>query len=56
MTVHNKKYIFKIPYGFDIGFKTLKENFESGAAELVIERDVQTFKDILISNNQYEIL
>lgn len=53
---HNRKYIFKVPYISDLGFSFYKENYISDCAELIITRDIQKFKDILVTNNKYEYL
>lgn len=53
---HNLKYIFKVPMGIDFGYRLYKTDFESKEAELIITRKPQTFKDILVANNNYEFL
>lgn len=53
---YNRKYIFRIPYISDLGLSFYKQDLTSDKAELIITRDVQKFKDILVSNNNYEFL
>ena len=53
---YNKKYIFRIPYVSELGFTFFKNNLTSDKAELIITRDVQKFKDILVTNQEYEFL
>lgn len=53
---YNRKYIFRIPYISDLGLSFYKTNLTSDKAELIIIRDTQKFKDILVSNNNYEFL
>lgn len=52
----NRKYIFRIPYITDLGIKLYKKDLVSDKAELIITRDTQKFKDILINNNNYEFI
>lgn len=51
-----KKYIFKISYISDIGFRYFIRELKTDKAELIIEREPLKFKDILISENNYDIL
>lgn len=53
---YNKKYIFRIPYISDLGFTFFKNDLVSDKAELIITRDVQKFKDILVTNQEYDFL
>lgn len=54
---HYRKYIFKVPFISDMGFRIYKENFKSGEAELLETREPMKFKDILVNNNdKYEYL
>lgn len=48
--------IFRISLHSDFGLSLYKENFETDAAELILERDPLTFKDILASNYQYQFI
>lgn len=48
--------IFKITFKQDLGLSLYKPNFESDKAELVLERDPLTFKDILASNYKYQFI
>ena len=48
--------LFKIPLHLDFGLSLYKPNFESDEAELVLERDPLTFKDILASNYKYQFV
>ena len=49
---HNCKYIFRIPYGIDIGYTLLKD-LKTDKAELILTREPMKFKDILTTNNKY---
>lgn len=51
-----RKYIYRIPYISELGFSFYKENLLSDKAELIITRDTQKFKDILVTNQEYEFL
>lgn len=53
---YSKKYIYKIPYITDMGIRFYKKDLITDQAELIITRDTLKFKDILISNNNYEFL
>ena len=46
--------IFKIESPLDLGLSLYKTNFKSDKAQLVLERDPLTFKDILASNYKYQ--
>lgn len=48
--------IFKISFRADFGTSLYKPDFKSDKAELVLERDPLTFKDILYSNYQYQFV
>ena len=48
--------IFKISLHLDFGLSLYKPNFESDKAELILERNPLTFKDILISNYKYQFI
>lgn len=48
--------IFKLSLHSDFGLSMYKPNFETDQAELVLERDPLTFKDILASNYKYEFV
>lgn len=50
------KYIFKIPFPFEFGYCTYKKEYITDKAELIEIREVPKFKDILISNNNYNVL
>lgn len=52
----NKRYIFRIPYAASVGFTTYKPNLTSDKAEQIITREPLKFKDILVSENNYEYL
>lgn len=52
----NKQYIFRIEYPIDLGYSIYKEEFTTDKAELIEVRDIQKFKDILISNYDYKAL
>lgn len=45
--------IFKIPFQMYLGISLYKPNFKTDKAELILERNPLTFKDILASNYQY---
>lgn len=53
---HGLKYIFKIPYYANIGYKFYKKDLITDQAELIITRDPLKFEDILVTNNNYEEL
>lgn len=53
---HGLKYIFKLQYPIDIGYRFYKKELITDSAELIVTRDPLKFKDILVSNNHYEIL
>lgn len=53
---HALKYIFKTTFNADFGYSYYIENFKSDKFELILEREPQKLKDILIDNNDYEIL
>ena len=53
---HSCKYIFKVSYDIDIGYTMLKKDYKTDKAELIQIREPMKFKDILTSNNKYEIL
>lgn len=48
--------IFKITFNSDLGLSIYKPNFESDKAELILEREPLTFKDILASNYKYQFV
>ena len=48
--------IFKITFNTDLGLSLYKPNFESDKAELMLEREPLTFKDILASNYKYQFV
>ena len=52
----NAVAIFKIPLHLDFGLSVYKPNFKSDKAELILERNPLTFKDILISNYKYQFI
>lgn len=52
----NKQYIFKLPVIADFGFKYHVKNLISDQAELMITREKQKFKDLLVSNNIYDLI
>lgn len=52
----SKKYLFRIPYPFNIGETFYRPNFECNNAEFVEEIPIRKFKDILTSNKYYELL
>lgn len=49
----NCRYIFRVPYGVDVGYTLLKRNYKTDKAELILVREPMKFKDILTSNNKY---
>lgn len=53
---HDKRYIFEIPYITNIGFSHFIETLKTDKASLIITREPLKFKDILISDNEYEYL
>ena len=48
--------IFKISLHSDFGLSLYKPNFETDEAQLILERNPLTFKDILISNYKYQFI
>ena len=48
--------IFKISSILDLGLSIYKPEFKTDKAEFVLEREPLTFKDILISNYQYQYI
>ena len=48
--------IFRVSLQSDFGLSLYKPNFETDKAELVLERDPLTFKDILASNYKYQFV
>ena len=48
--------IFKISLYIDFGLSLYKPNFETDEAQLILERNPLTFKDILISNYKYQFI
>lgn len=51
-----KRYIFRVPYITKIRTTILVQDFNSGNAEMIIEREPLKFKDILVNDNEYEFL
>lgn len=48
--------IFRITFNCDLGSKLYKPNFRTDKAELILERNPLTFKDILASNYKYQYI
>ena len=48
--------IFKVPLQSDFGLSIYKPNFKTDKAELILERQPLTFKDILTSNYKYQFV
>lgn len=48
--------IFRISFNTDFGASLYKQNFKSDKAELILERQPLTFKDILLSNYKYQYI
>lgn len=53
---HASKYIFRIPYITQMTFKFYIPELITDKAELIIIREPLKFKDILVTNNNYDIL
>lgn len=53
---HCKRYIFRIPYISKLNMKHFIYELETDKAEHIITRDPLKFKDILVSDNEYEAL
>lgn len=53
---HYKRYIFRIPYISRLKIKQFVQHLVSDKAEMVLIRDPLKFKDILVSDNEYEFL
>lgn len=45
--------IFRVPYGADLGLHIFKRKFKTDSAEVILQRS-NKFKDLLITNNEYE--
>lgn len=50
------RYIFRIPYISDFGFRKYVQTLKTGKAELIITRDPIKFQDVLVNNNKYDVL
>ena len=48
--------IFRITFQTDFGLSLYKPNFKTDKAELILEREPLTFKDILASNYKYQFV
>lgn len=48
--------IFRITFQTDYGLTLYKPNFKTDKAELILERDPLTFKEILASNYEYQFI
>jgi hypothetical protein len=48
--------IFRITFNADLGLSLYKPNFETDKAELILEREPLTLKDILASNYKYQFV
>lgn len=53
---HYKRYIFRIPYLTQVKTKQYIQELVTDKAELIITRDPLKFKDILVTENEYEVL
>lgn len=53
---HYKKYIFRIPYISQLKIKQFVRDLTSDKAELISIRNPLKFKDILVSNNNYDLI
>lgn len=56
ISCHIDKYIFRIPYNINVGYKIHIPKLITDKAELIITRDPLKFKDILIYNNEYDTI
>ena len=56
LSQHNCRYIFKVPYPSEIGYKSLQRNYTSDKAELIEIREPLKLEDILVTNYNYSIL
>lgn len=52
----NKKYIFRTKVPTELGFYIFKKEYTVDSPELIIVREQQKFKDILINNNDYKFV
>lgn len=52
---YERKYLFRIYYGINFGFSMYKPDFTTDKAELIEIRKPLKFKDILITNNKFDI-
>lgn len=50
-----KCIIFRVPYPADLGYHLFKRKLKTDKAEIVLRRD-NKFKDLLITNNEYEYI
>lgn len=48
--------LFKITFHSDLGLSLYKPNFETDKAQIILERNPLSFKDILISNYKYQFI
>lgn len=53
---HSCPYIFRVCLSSDFGYDYYINRLKTNKAELIITRKPLTFKDILVTNNDYEIL
>lgn len=53
---HNNRYIFKVRISTDVGYRFYKEEAILESPELIVKREPLTFKDVLISNNNYKYI
>lgn len=49
-------YVYKVPMPVDFGFSSIRDNFTTKNAELILERQPLKFKDILLENKNYKYL
>ena len=50
------KYIFRVPYVSDFGYKLVMKDFVSDRAELIKTQEPKLLNGILVDNNNYQIL
>lgn len=53
---HSNRYIFRIPYLSDIGLTFYLKEARLENPELIIEREPLKLKDILVTNNNYDVI
>lgn len=50
----NKPYIFELPFNVDLGYHVFKKTYTTKDAKLILKRNDNKLKDVLLANNNYE--